>query len=136
MDALTPLAPAASASRLRWPSIPARGVLIGLIVTGLGAALVRTSGQAISVADASVMGIMALTAVVAAKHSRRMVQKQAEAVAGETSSNGWMTVVVGDAGPADQAGMITQPKAPPRNDPERRSLARRAADRRPVKSGR
>ena len=40
-----------------------------------------------------------------------------------------MKVVIGSSGPADTAGAVVVPLAPPRNDPERRSLVRRADNR-------
>ena len=116
----------------RPESLPVRGILVAAIAVGLGACLIRPANGSIPWSEFGVLATMAAAAILGGKEARRMtLDREREfdrtAVAART---GWMTVVIGSQGPADTARALVEPKAPPRNDPERRGLARRAKERR------
>jgi hypothetical protein len=113
----------------RAQPLPVRGVVVAAIAVGLGACLIRPTNGSTPWAEFGVLATMALASILGAKEARRMVlEREPEFV--RAASSAWMTVVIGSQGPADTAGELVEPKAPPRNDPERRALARRARERR------
>jgi hypothetical protein len=109
-------------------ALPHRGLIVAAIAVGLGICLINPIGRGISGGDLAILGVMAATAMIGANEARRLVHAREETKA-EVSDGAWMTIIVGPQGPAETAGQIVKPKAPPRNDPERRSLARRARER-------
>lgn len=109
------------------PGIPARGPIIAAVAVGLGLFLVRPlPGGGIAWGDVGILAALAATALVGARESRRLLAER-EAVA--SPAGRWMTIKIESGGPTDTAGIAETPKAPPRNDPERRSLQRRARER-------
>ncbi|MDB5352711.1 MAG: hypothetical protein JWN86_3958 [Planctomycetota bacterium] len=110
--------------------VPVRGVVVAAIVVALGLVLIDPIGRGVGVGDLLILAVMSVTAILGAKEAQRLVQAREAEVATEPGE--WMTVIVGPQGPLETAGQITLPKAPPRNDPERRSLVRRAMEREPA----
>jgi hypothetical protein len=108
-----------------------RGV-VGLLTVGLGICLIRPVGGSIAWGDLGVLAALAVATFLGANEARRLVRQQQIAPAAEESlaETPWMSVIFEASGPADTAGSMVIPKAPPRNDPERRSLVRRAKERR------
>lgn len=113
-----------------------RGLVIGVTAVGIGLCLIRPVGRTIPWNDLSILVAMAAASFFGANEARRLSLAQAQA--SQEAESGvqepevvgpWMTVMVNRSGPADAAGSITHPDAPPRDDPERRSLARRAEER-------
>ncbi len=105
---------------------------MGGIACVLGASLIRPSAGTVPWAELGILAAMMVAAIVGATEARRIVAKRSEA-AEETAApveGQWMTVMIGEKGAGGTSGQIARPKAPPRNDPERRSLARRARERR------
>jgi hypothetical protein len=112
-----------------------RGLVVASIANALGAALTLTSGRGIGWVDLTVLAAMGGTAIVGANEARRIVASRETEVA--TKQDGcWMNVVIGPQGPSETAGVLARPKAPPRGDPERRSLVRRAKERRKAEPSR
>ena len=112
-------------------AFPKRGMVVAGIAVGLGLCLVRPIGGSIAWADVAVLASLAVASIVGANEARRLVrQRQIEAEVVESIVEPqWMTVIVQAGGPAETAGALVVPKAPPRKDPERRALARRAKER-------
>jgi hypothetical protein len=111
-------------------SMPTRGVVVGLIAVGIAISAARFGGGSVSWGDVAILASLAVTALVGASEARRLVAAREHPVAPvERTEGAWMKVVIGASGPADTAGAVVVPKAPPRNDPERRSLVRRAEER-------
>ncbi len=109
--------------------LPVRGAVVAAIAVGLGACLIRPTSGPIPWAEFGVLATMAVAAILGGKEARRMVLERETQVV-RAAPSGWMSVVIGSQGPTDTAGELVEPKAPPRNDPERRGLARRARERR------
>ena len=125
----------------RSAGLPRRGLLVAIIVVGIGACLARpSSGEPISWSNGAILAAMAVAAVLGASESRRLVAaQQARNVEDEPAREvvgPWLTVRVNPAGPADTAGVDDRPKSPTRDDPERRSLVRRAEERVPAGASR
>ena len=107
--------------------LPLRGVLIAVLVVGLGLFLIQPIRHGVTPGDFSILIVLVVTAILGHSASRRLVHARESQSA---AANGcWMTIIVGPQGPTETSTTISRPKAPPRNDPERRSLARRARER-------
>jgi hypothetical protein len=104
--------------------VPTRGLVVAAIAVGLGACLVRPSGGSLPAGDLAILAMMAATAILGAIEARRLVR--ARTLDAENPSGTWHTVIVGTQGPAETSIRRSSPKSPPRRDPERRTLARRA----------
>lgn len=118
-------------------ALPMRGVVVAAIAVGLGACLMRPAAGVVPWGDLAILGSLAVASLVGARQAQRLASARApiaEAVPEPVGT--WMRVVVGEAGPADAAGMVVVPQSPPRDDPERRSLVRRARERRRAGSSR
>jgi len=120
-------------------ALPVRGLVVGLVALGLGGWLAKSSAGAISWSDLAILAAMAVTALIGAGQARRLVAQQAAAEHEEVPvevAGPWLTVNVNPGGPADAAGIAAVPKSPTRDDPERRSLLRRAEERVPAGANR
>ena len=116
-------------------SLPTRGAVVGLIAVGLGAWATRFAGATLSWGDGAILASLAVASLLGASEARRLVAARERVDEPVARANGaWMKVVIGSSGPADTAGAVVAPLAPPRNDPERRSLVRRA-DKRKAAAG-
>jgi hypothetical protein len=116
---------------------PRRGLVIGAIAVGMAALAAKFGGGSISWGDGAVLACLAGASLLGASEARRLVAARGRTEVPEQRVEGaWMNVVVGSGGPAETAGAVVVPKAPPRNDPERRSLVRRADERRHVGASR
>ena len=100
----------------------------------MGLCLIKPVGGSIALADLAVLGSLGLVAILGAYEARRLVHHHQILLEADSKvvKPRWMTVIVQSAGPADTAGVVVIPKSPPRNDPERRSLTRRARERKTV----
>ncbi len=108
-------------------SLTGRGAVVGLIAVGIGACATRFAGGALSWGDGAILASLGVASLFGASEARRLVADRERAVEPAVRPRGsWMKVVIGSSGPADTAGAVVVPLAPPRNDPERRSLVRRA----------
>lgn len=118
----------------RSGGLPKRGLIVAVIAIGLGLCLVKPVEGTIAWGDLAVLASLAVVSVFGANEAKRLVhQRQFEAETSEVVVEPhWMTVVIQSSGPADTAGVVAVPKSPPRKDPERRSLLRRAKERRTV----
>ena len=116
-------------------ALPARGLVIASIALGLGAWLARSSGGTISWSNLAILAAIAVTALIGAGEARRLVVAQAATESEDAPIEvvgPWLTVNVNPGGPTDAAGITSVPKSPTRDDPERRSLVRRAEERVPA----
>ena len=121
-------------------TVPTRGIVVALVAVGLGACLIQPTAGEIPWTELAILGAMAVASFLGANEARRLALRQQAQVATEEVPEAvvgpWMTVVVNPGGPADAAGMAQVPKSPTRDDPERRSLLRRAEERLPVGASR
>ncbi|MEO6809340.1 MAG: hypothetical protein ABI353_09550 [Isosphaeraceae bacterium] len=103
--------------------VPARGAVVGCLGLALGATLVRQSPGVVPWGDLILLGMMALTANLAAP----LASRKAQPTTAEAANSGrWVTVVVAYEGPADVSGSTVRLPAAPRPAPERRRLDRSA----------
>ena len=118
-------------------SLPTRGVVVGLTAVGIAACAMRFAGASLSWGDGAILASLAVASLLGASEARRLVaaRERVDELAPRAKGE-WMKVVIGLSGPADTAGAIVVPLAPPRNDPERRSLTRRAEKRNVVAGSR
>ena len=117
--------------------LPTRGVVVGLTTAGLAACAIRFAGASLSWGDGAILASLAVASLLGASEARRLVAARERVEEPAARAKGaWMKVVIGSSGPADTAGAVVAPLAPPRNDPERRSLARRADKRKAGASAR
>lgn len=123
-------------ARRRPSTVPRRGLIVAMIAVGLGAYLAKPSdGGPIAWSDAAILASMAVVAMFGAAESRRLVASQMNQSELEPTievAGPWLTVMVNPGGPSDASGTIDEPKSPTRDDPERRSLTRRAEERVPI----
>jgi hypothetical protein len=113
--------------------ITGRGAVAGCVTLAVGVTLIRPTSGVVPWGDLALLGMLALTAMVAGSAADRLAPRAAAAPASPSPADGrWLTIVVECDGPAGLSGTMARPKVSPRNDPERRSLARRAQDRRPA----
>lgn len=101
--------------------LPGRGAVVGCLALALGATLVRQTGNAVPWGDLILLGLVALTANVAAPLASRKAQPSTAKAA---NTGQWATVVVAYEGPADVSGSTVRLPAAPRPAPERRRLDR------------
>lgn len=103
--------------------IPARGAVVGCLALALGTTLIRQSPGVVSRGDLALLGMVALTANLAAPLANRRTRPTTV----ETTDSGrWATIVVAYEGPADISGCATRSPSSPRPTPERRRLDRSA----------
>lgn len=106
--------------------ITGRGAVAGCVTLAVGATLIRPAAGSVPWGDLSLLAVLAVTAMVAGTAADRLAPRASPAPA----DGRWLTIVVECDGPAGLSGTMARPKVSPRNDPERRSLTRRAHDRR------
>ncbi|HWE37364.1 MAG TPA: hypothetical protein VG406_12420 [Isosphaeraceae bacterium] len=108
--------------------VSGRGAVAGCVALAVGVTLIRPSAGVVPWGDVALLGLISLTAMVAGTAADRLAPR---APVPSPADGRWLTIVVECDGPAGLSGTMARPKVSPRNDPERRSLTRRAHDRRP-----
>lgn len=107
-----------------------RGAWMGGLILALGATLARPTAAGFPWTDGLLLAGLVFSAQVAASwadaHAPRP-EATATAPAGR-----WARIIVDGSGPADGTGRAVRVPAPPRRDPDRRRLSRRAEPRNPV----